>query len=788
MVVARRIADDLWGVFYARSIQCMGEYYFGKYTEAMLHAEEAIGLPGFYLGAPASGFLLFFYSLSILAVTPKSAPQARQMLAKVNKMQDRFQAWAQRAPMNYLHKWQLVEAERHRVLGHKAKAVAYFELALKGAKENSFPNDEALISELAGRFYLAEDRPMLAQLCLEQAHASYCAWGANAKALQLEGDYPALLGRVKIAATVAVLPTERGLDLETIIKASQTLSGEIQLDKLLEKLMRLLIENAGAQRGMLLLQRHGALVIDARLEADAIEVRQNLSVAESTSLSLGIVNYVKRSRENVVLGDASNDGRFNADPYIVRTAPKSVLCIPLQKQSALVGILYLENNLAVDAFTHEHTELLQMLSTQIAMSLENAVLYDSLVSLSRSLESQVAERTHDLSIAKDLAESANHAKSDFLAVMSHEIRTPMNGVLGMTQMALAEATDPKQREYLETAQYSAEALLTILNDILDFSKLEAGKLEFEKIDFDLIKTVETIISLMSARAREKQVGITFDFPLGLPRFVLGDGGRLRQVLLNLISNALKFTDEGGVNVRIEALPESSDGATLRFTVSDTGIGIEPEVKARLFQSFTQADSSISRRFGGTGLGLSICKKIIEMQGGRIGVDSRAGKGSQFWFELRLPPAPPPVLTSDTTTINKRQLPTLDILLAEDNIVNQKVAIALLSRCGHRVHVANNGLEALEAVRAADFDVVLMDMHMPEMDGLEATRAIRNLPGHAAALPIVALTAAGALSDVQICMDAGMNYFLTKPIRIERLQGIFSTILPASRMQREMSDK
>ena len=417
-------------------------------------------------------------------------------------------------------------------------------------------------------------------------------------------------------------------------------------------------------------------------------------------------------------------------------------------------------------------QLLDVLCANAAAGLANVQLVESLKRLSLDLENQVAERTRDLQLAKEEAEHANRAKSEFLAVMSHEIRTPMNGMLGMMQLALAEATHPVQRERLETAQYSAEALLTILNDILDFSKLESGNLQLEAAVFDLGKTVDSVIDLMASRMQASPVTLGVDWQDGVARVLVGDAGRLRQVLLNLISNALKFTERGSVSLQIEQLACGARDVTLRFTVADTGIGIAPEAQARLFQSFSQADSSISRRFGGTGLGLSICRKIVEMQGGRIGVLSTPGVGSRFWFELAfaLPDAVPQA-AAPSFAAPLPEVRGMRILLAEDNEINQKVAVALLAKAGHTVEVAQNGHEAVLAVQRQAFDVVLMDMHMPEMDGPAATRAIRCLPAPASTLPIVALTAAGSLSDIQTCMDAGMNYFLVKPFRMERLQSI-----------------
>jgi CheY-like chemotaxis protein len=261
----------------------------------------------------------------------------------------------------------------------------------------------------------------------------------------------------------------------------------------------------------------------------------------------------------------------------------------------------------------------------------------------------------------------------------------------------------------------------------------------------------------------------------LPQFLKGDVGRLRQVLLNLISNALKFTEKGQITVKAEQIAYDGGKALLRFGVVDTGIGIDPAVKDQLFQSFVQADSSISRRFGGTGLGLSICKKIVELQGGSIGVDSTPGVGSHFWFQLAFAAGAPGDVPTVVPPVAVSSAAGMRILLAEDNVVNQKVASSLLKKAGHSVEIAGNGREALDLISAGEFDVVLMDMHMPEMDGLEATKAIRAMPAPVSQIPIVALTAAGAESDVQTCMDAGMNYFLVKPFRMERLDIIFKEL-------------
>jgi signal transduction histidine kinase/CheY-like chemotaxis protein len=603
------------------------------------------------------------------------------------------------------------------------------------------------------------------------------------------------------------------LDLLAVLKASQLIAGEIELDKLLAKLMQITIENAGAQKGFLILKRAERWVIEAEGTLGQTEdmVWQSTLVDRCSNLSSGIVYHVAQTEKNLVLNRVTTEGSFINDPYVVAHQPQSILCNPILHQGQLIGLIYLENNLTVDAFTPTRLEVLNLLSSQAAIAIENAMLYanvretteklkisnEKLAEYNNTLEQKILARTVELENAIQTAEAtrteaerANQAKSAFLASMSHELRTPLNAIIGYSEMLQEEAEDLGYTDLipdLKKIGTSGKHLLDLINDILDLSKIDAGKMELFLESFDLATLVyeveHTVRPLMHPNANVFEIGYHTQPDMQL----YTDLTKVRQSLFNLLSNAAKFTEKGTIrldifhqthaewrtmldqfNVLNPPAASLSPRDWLIFRITDTGIGINAAQLRHLFQPFTQADSSTTRKYGGTGLGLAITKRFCQMMGGDVLVESVAGKGSTFTIYLPTElEERRPQLAPHKSKPALLPLKAATLLVIDDDPTVYDLLKRFLSKEGLRVVGAVDGQEGLRLAKEIHPDAITLDVMMPGIDGWTVLSALKADPD-LADIPVIMLT---MLDDKERGYTLGAAEYLSKPIKRERLLAV-----------------
>lgn len=622
-------------------------YLFGRYREAQtIFAEVETVLDSVAATYMVSAVAMYDALTQCALIPTVAAAEQTQLLKRVTAQQKKLEQWAQRVPVNFQHKAELVAAEKARVLGQWAVARPLYDQAIQHAHENEFLQEEALAFELAGQFHENRGNTSLAGHYLQHAHQTYTAWGGTAKTSELEMRFPHYFPgdarpsdpNPSLATTATISSTNLSstavLDLGSVIKASQALSGEIKLDSLLDRLMELVIENAGAQVGYLLLPAAGEWQVAARGGAVNGEtaVAEATAVAGTTAVPPTILNYVTRARENVVLDDAAQEGPFIQDPLISQRQTRSVLCLPLLHHGDLTGILYLENNLAPGAFTPDRLTVLNLLASQAAISLENARLYGQLEGYGRTLEQQVQQRTAALAqanqeaqTARAAAEIANENKSLFLSNMNRELRTPLNSISGFTRLVRQNAGDAlpeKQIENLDKVLVSADHLLDLINTVINIAKIESGQMDVHIAEFEPVALIESCITTTQPLLKEG-VELHRQFTANLPT-IHSDPAKIKQIVINLLSNAAKFTHEGQIVVRMEC----QDGR-LTLAVSDSGIGISATALSRVFEEFQQAESTTRQQYGGTGLGLPISRGLARLLGGDLTAVSEPGIGSTF---------------------------------------------------------------------------------------------------------------------------------------------------------------
>ena len=795
-----------------------------------------------YSAALAGSPLLIIWKFTEALVRLRSADKDGLRTARSNL--DLLRRWHRRGASHVEPKVLMLQAELAWWRGSNTQAVEYYEAAADKARRLGLANDEALAYELAARACESKGRADFAKLFAGNAYQAYRRWGATAKASQLEREFQALLGESMPSTrtnslsvgdladlTVRDFPAassfqsaefnERSLDTTTVLRAAQTISGEILLDRVLTKLLRLALEHAGAQKACMLLAHERRLYVEAMASVDGGPTRRvnpSIPLESTEDVPESIVRFVARTKEALVLSDATAEDVFTQDPYVKRLQPLSVLCLPIVHRGEITGILYIEHRWLTGVFTAQRVEVLSLLASQAAISIENARLYaelqdtedqyralydnaieglfrinpdgvlmsanptlasilgfdntaellneyrdlidrvflntkqanefltnldeqrllngyeaqgvtrdgrtfwmaltarlssdpeqgdyidGSLVDISARVEREQADKQ------RQIAEAATQAKSEFLANMSHEIRTPMNAIIGFSKLTLETALDRKQHEYLTSIRSASENLLTLVSDVLDFSKIEAGKLTLERRPFKLPDTLAEVGRLFRTEQRKRNLQLKIedatqdhpDFPAD--GIVIGDALRLHQVLVNLVGNAMKFTEEGKILVRASIAKSKVPNITVEFSVTDTGIGISDEQQSRLFELFEQAETSTTRRYGGTGLGLSICKRLVELMGGDVSVTSTPGEGSCFTFTTVVEVPGEHNLIPEHIRKRRRNIRTLNrrsILVAEDNPLNQQLAFEFLHRAGAQVDIAQNGREAVDRATARE---------------------------------------------------------------------------------------
>ncbi|MDP4537234.1 response regulator [Alkalimonas collagenimarina] len=734
--------------------------------QALEHIKAAEPLAGVALSLHHQTEYYFFAALTYARLLRKAqhAPnndQASHWHNELNALVLKFESWSEAGPDNHQYKVFLLHAEQA-ALANKTDAWQLYQQAIHQSEQQGFLHHLAIAHERVADYWQQMHQPDFAAGHRLKAYQSYQQWQAAAKLQQLQSTYPELRVYQHSSDTAT---SGRQLDLISIFKASETLSGQVDLTAFLDTMLHIMVENAGAQNGCLLFASG----------------EEELELQASTSDKLlqppaNLLNLVRRTGKAKLYNDTSQVPLLKSiHPQL--GLPASLLCIPIIVNGAFRGILYLQHDSMTGAFPEERIQVLQLLANQTAILFENTRLSQQLLEANKNLEQKVASRTRELAQAKIKAEAATDAKSAFLARMSHEIRTPINAVIGLSRLASKRVVDHEQLDLLGKIRGSGEMLLSLVNDILDFSKVEAGKLTLERTRLSIHHVVQQAINMTALKAHSKGLELVADISVDIPKELIGDPLRIQQLLINLLNNAVKFTDKGSICIMLHGDKSADRSYKLHGSVTDTGIGMTERQRQRLFKSFHQADDSITRKYGGSGLGLTICKQLCELMSGDIWLESEEGYGSTFYFTiaLQLPEHDQPAVKRPMLSQRK-----LRALVVDDMALTRMVLLKQLDELGIQAEQTNNGEEAVAKVKLAEsnqqgYDFILMDWRMPEMDGIEATRRIQQELGSRAPhiLMVSAYDKAAAKAAMQ---QVQIDQFLEKPVNYSMLLDALGPLL------------
>eukprot|EP01114_Cavostelium_apophysatum_P015319 TRINITY_DN4142_c0_g4_i1.p1 TRINITY_DN4142_c0_g4~~TRINITY_DN4142_c0_g4_i1.p1 ORF type:complete len:1401 (-),score=353.88 TRINITY_DN4142_c0_g4_i1:71-4240(-) len=779
---------DGYSICWFRFFGAQRSYLLGDYRAALADAIEANKNSLFHSGHYVLNEINFYWSLSLTALCDiATAEELDEFRTQLTKNQDALKIQFESCPPNIAHKYHLVAAEIARLDRNNWEASRLYSQAISEAEANGFLIDLAVANELAAKFWISHREEKIAVVYLTESIQGFSRWGAKLKMKKMQDDYDTIFAKTKTPEQTTATPVTSTtnvssvlLDMSSVVKASQVISSDIDIRKLLFNMMRVIIETAGAQRGALLLLKDDVLSVHAEYTSQGeIKVLEEIDLKEWKG-SQSVIEYVRNTSRSVVLGRAVDDKQFGSELYICESGVLSLLCMPILKQDELKGILYVENNLASFAFPTSRVSVLSILASQMAISLENALLVNhQLESLSKVSEEQ---RKRALE-----AESYKKSLEEFIDTICHEMRNPLNGiyggttllqdqiadVLGLAKRAPAEISEALRAslavasEHLDSINKCAEQQKVIVDDVLDLSRIESNRIELNPCWFEVKTLIKTILQMLSPRILQSNLDVIVNIE-EQAGWLKADVHRLSQILINLLSNAIKFSFKNGfieINLSIKEL--HTGVAELHVAVRDTGIGMTPEEKNGLFMRFSQGSKFIETRYGGSGLGLVISKKLIERMQGKISVDTKKWHGSVFRFFVLCEVSTEPLRKRARTASPKEvyEAPqNATILVVEDNAVNQKLLLHYLQPKGYFCEVANNGEEALAKVEAMQFDLIYMDIEMPVMGGLEATRRIRELEKEKKRnrTPIVGLSGNARAAQVEEAIESGMDDYLTKP--------------------------